>query len=471
MYFDSLDFKIDRYQMIKNKLYRIPAIWVSMCVILITIPFQSFAQNIREVEARLMKQANENIENFRKGDAWVRFRTDDGEPLKNAKVEIIQTDHDFLFGCIIFDLIEDESIYRESLFKQRFKDLFNLAVFPFYWPGYERTQGMPGWEDRIETIEWCQANGITTKGHPLVWACRSGVPEWLRGYSIEETEELSKARVMSITRGFERKIDIWDVVNEPVNVKTWKNKLTNMDDPNDWGVADPIPDIADYVEDALNWAYTGNPSATLIINEYNTIARMDTRERFSLLLKELEKRNAPISGIGIQAHEPRQEWYPPEEVWKTFDLYAQFGHPIHITELHPQSGGREITGGWRTGTWNLETQREFTEQFVRLCFGHPAVASINWWGFSDRNIWLPGGGLVDEEYEPKPVYNMLFDLIHREWKTHFTMHLDDIGNITFRGFYGTYDIKVTTANGRVYVYPVHLRKDEENRWTFTLYRG
>jgi endo-1,4-beta-xylanase len=435
------------------------------------IPLFALTQDIQNVEARLMNQANENIDKYRKGDAWIQFKTADGDPLTYAQVEITQTNHDFLFGCIIFDLIRNESIYREDLFKQRFKNLFNFAVFPFYWPGYERTQGMPGWEDRLATVEWCKANGITTKGHPLVWACRSGVPEWLSGYSIAETEELSKSRVVSITRGFEGKIDIWDVVNEPVNVKTWKNKLANMDDPSDWGVEDPISDVADYVEEALHWAYTGNPAANLIINEYNTIARPDTRERFYYLLQELEHRATPISGIGIQAHEPRQEWYPPEELLKTLDLYAEFDLPIHITELHPQSAGREITGGWRTGTWNLETQKEFTEQFVRLCFGHPSVASINWWGFSDRNIWLPGGGLVDEEYEPKPVYEMLYNLIHHEWKTNFTVNLEDLGNVSFRGFYGTYDIKVTTSNGRVYVYPIHLRKDEENRWTFTVPRN
>jgi GH35 family endo-1,4-beta-xylanase len=58
----------------------------------------------------------------------------------------------------------------------------------------------------------------------------------------------------------------------------------------------------------------------------------------------------------------------------------------------PQSGGKPITGGWREGTWTEEAQAEFAEQFYRLCFGHPAVASINWWGLSDRQIWLPGGG-------------------------------------------------------------------------------
>ena len=423
--------------------------------------------NVKEVEERMLSEARDNIEQFRKGDVTVQFVDENGKPITNVEVEVVQETHDFLFGCIIFDLMRGDKIYREELFKQRFKGLFNFAIFPFYWPGYERQQGMPQWEKMLPVIDWCKANGITTKGHPLVWACRSGVPLWLAGYPVDETEELSKARVTNIVRGFKDKIDIWDVVNEPVNVKTWRHKIENLEDEHDWGVKDEIQAVTDYVEDALQWTNSANPKATLIINEFNTIALKDVRTRFDELLKELESREAPISGIGIQAHEPRQEWYPPEAVWETFDLYAKYGHPIHITELHPQSSGVEITGGWRTGKWTSEAQTEFTEQFVRLCFGHPSVASINWWGFSDRNIWLPGGGLVDEEYQPKPVYNMLDKLINEEWRSNLTAELDGEGRISFRGFYGKYVLKIKSEGGKVQAFPFHVRKDEENKWVFT----
>ena len=96
------------------------------------------------------------------------------------------------------------------------------------------------------------------------------------------------------------------------------------------------------------------------------------------------------------------------------------------------------------------------------------MASINWWGFSDRRIWLPGGGLVDEEYRPKPVYEMLHKLFNEEWRTNISVKSDSKGNITFRGFYGKYDIKITTADGTVKTFPVHVRKDEENKWVFTV---
>jgi endo-1,4-beta-xylanase len=418
--------------------------------------------NKTEIEQQMMKKADQNIEKFRKGDVEIQFKDKDGKSMKNATIEVIQKTSDFLIGCIIFDLVNDKKPFQEELFKERFKKLFNLAVFPFYWPAYENQQGKPQWEKMNSTLEWCKANGITTKGHPLVWACHSGAPKWLNNYSPDVATELLKARVINTVGGFKNQINLWDVVNEPVNVRSWKNKLKNLLNENDWDVQDSLSGVADYVEQALRWAHSANPEAILLINEYKTIPSVSVRNRYAELLKELKKRNAPLSGIGIQAHEPREEWFSPQDVWNTFDLYSGMGFPIHITELMPQSSGKEITGGWRTGKWTEAAQAEFAEQFFRLCFGHPGVASVNWWGLSDRNIWLEGGGLIDKEYNPKPVYQALDKLINETWKTNLTAKTGKDGNIQFRGFFGNYEIKLTTPDGKSHVYPLHVGKNQNN---------
>jgi GH35 family endo-1,4-beta-xylanase len=122
-----------------------------------------------------------------------------------------------------------------------------------------------------------------------VWACGSGVPRWLAGLSVEKTERLLQARVENTVRGLAGRIDLWDVVNEAVNVRTWRHKIENLDDPNDWGVEDEIPAIADYVAPAFRWAFEANPAATLVLNEYNTIAVPAVRERFLALVAELHR--------------------------------------------------------------------------------------------------------------------------------------------------------------------------------------
>ena len=162
-------------------------------------------------------------------------------------------------------------------------------------------------------------------------------------------------------------------------------------------------------------------------------------------------------------------WYSPETVWETLDYYADLGYPIHITEFIPQSSGKTITGGWRDGVWTEEAQAEFAEHMYRLCFGHPAVASFNWWGLSDRYSWLRDGGLIDKEYRPKKVYNMLDTLINEEWTTpEKQTTTDKQGEITFRGFFGTYEVVVTDVQGHIVTYQLHLAKNEQNHWVYTL---
>ena len=69
------------------------------------------------------------------------------------------------------------------------------------------------------------------------------------------------------------------------------------------------------------------------------------------------------------------------------------------------------------------------------------MVSINYWGFSDRNTWMPGGGLIDTEYRPKPTFKTLKNLIKGEWMTApFIARTDANGEITFRGSYGQYEV-------------------------------
>jgi len=428
---------------------------------------------VRAVEEGLLSRAAADTEQHRKADVRLRFCVPDGRPLKGAAVCAEQRTHDYLFGCIIFPLVgwrEGAAAGQEEAFKWRFSDLFNFAVFPFYWAGYEPVQGMPNWQPLLPALEWCRANGIVTKGHPLAWSVPAGMPGWLEGLDRDVSEELLRSRIRSIVRGFAGRIDVWDVVNEAIHVPTWRKAMTVQWRQQAWRLNedDAIPAIADYVEMAFRCAHEANPHAHLILNEYGLIAWKKDRQAFVRLVQELKDRGTPISGLGVQAHEPRQDWFPPQETLDTFDALAALGYPVHVTEFIPQSGGKPIEGGWRTGTWDEQAQAQFAEQFFRLTFGHPGTASINWWGLSDNDIWLPGGGLVDERMRPKPVYERLRKLIHEEWKTTVNAVTDGDGTVAFRGFLGRYDVTVKCPSGAVRRLDLHVRRDEANVRTFTL---
>lgn len=224
-----------------------------------------------------------------------------------------------------------------------------------------------------------------------------------------------------------------------------------------------------WVENSYKWAYEADPKGDFILNEFYVIAKPQIRQKFCDLIKELQSRKVPVTGIGIQGHEPREMWFSPVEVVKTFDTYKELGLPLHITEFTPQSSGKPITGGWRQGTWTEAAQAEFAEQFFTLAFSHPSMVSIHWWGLSDRFIWLKGGGLLDKDFNPKPVYNRLMKLIKSDWMTrNLKAVTNKKGQATFRGFFGEYQITVKKADGSVKTFAAHLKEKESNNWTFTL---
>jgi len=424
----------------------------------------------------LMKQADQNIEKYRKGEATLLFTDEEGNPIDNAEIAVEQVSQDFLFGNIIFPVVgvlgkfEDIDVYRPELFKTRFKDLFNMAIFPFYWSSYEEQMGHEEWSSIDPILDWCELNGITPKGHPLAWVESGGTPSWLYDLPVNVTEDLLKARIYRLAKGYKGRINIWDVVNEPTHTISWDSVMTAPHGTR--YTPRPLEEIADWIEKCYRWAHDANPEAELIINDYETIVsvwNLDTPERFYGLIKLLKERGTPISGVGLQAHEPRSEWFSPDKYWDMLDYYSELGLPIHLTEYISESSGEKITG-YKEGTWTLEEQANYAEQFYRLSFGHPNVESINWWGLSDRYIWQerPSAGLIDENYDPKPVYTRLQKLIKEEWMTKTIGKTDNNGGFNFRGFFGEYKVSLKLNNGFVRTFNIHLSEEEDNNWSFQL---
>jgi len=414
---------------------------------------------------KVLQQAAENVEKYRKSDASVQLLDENSEPLAGVRVEIEQETQDFLFGAILFDLVWDREMSpeREQLLKERFAGLFNMAILPFYWGSYEPVPGHPRWDLIEPALEWCLEQGITCKGHPLGWTHQVGIPDEVLDLSLEDAEMMLHARIIENVIGFRDRITLWDVVNEPVNTVSWELGHQDRSKAGRYGREIPVQELTGWVERAYKTAYRANPGNQYILNEFRQIADPAVRKRFYDFTEELLDKETPIHGLGLQAHEPRDEWFDPVDVWETLELYAQFGLPLHITEFSPQSDGAPITGGYREGSWTRETQAEFTEEMYRIWFGHPSVVSINWWGISDANSWLPGAGFLDEDLGSKPAYEVLKKLIKEEWITpDMQLTADSEGTIRFRGFHGKYRLVATSPDGTTKRYEIHVTPEREN---------
>lgn len=380
-----------------------------------------------------------DTEQFRKGDEVVRVVDKAGKPVPGASVQVEQLTHDFLFGCNIFMLDAPRlSPADNAKYKELFKGILNYATLPFYWRGFERERGLPEYARMDAMVKWCGENGITTKGHPLVWSHEAGTPTWLPLDKPDEIRSLIENRVGDIVTRYRDSIRIWDVVNESVHTRF------------------PGMDVLPYTSDPVRWARQANPKATLIVNEFGMFTDAKAKNAFLALLKRMKSANVPYDAIGLQSH-MHGGGYPIPTILSVLDEHAAIGKPLHLTETTVLSGGKE------TNPQGEKKQAEYVEQFYRACFSHPAVRAITWWDFSDAGAWQGvAAGLVRKDMSPKPVYLVLDRLINREWTTKLTGRTKSDGTFSFRGFGGKYRVTVTLPDGKTKAGEFHLFEGTQN---------
>jgi hypothetical protein len=73
-------------------------------------------------------------------------------------------------------------------------------------------------------------------------------------------------------------------------------------------------------------------------------------------------------------------------------------------KLNPAQAGR-----WHR-PWDPQLQAEWTAAVCRLALSKPYVESIAWGNLADINNTIPGGGLMNDMFQPKPAFNKLQEM-------------------------------------------------------------
>ena len=383
---------------------------------------------------------------FRRSKADIVLMSKDGKPFAGQKIKVEQTSHDFLFGCGAFDavrytFVEDEK--KKAEIKDRLDKwtaLFNYGTLPFYWGNYEREEGKTSEKELREAATYLTSRGVKVKGHPLCW--HTVCADWLLKYSNEEILKRQLARIDREVAGFAGLVDMWDVINEVVIMPVfdkYDNAVTRL--CNDLG-------RVGLVKAVFEEARKNNPSATLLINDFNT------SPAYEKLLDELLEAGVVPDAIGIQSHQ-HQGYWGLEKLNNVLERFSRFGLPIHFTENTLISGDImpayiEDLNDWQVDEWPSTPEgeerqaKEMTEMYSVL-FSHPLVKAITTWDFTD-DCWLHApSGVVHSDGTIKPSYNALMDLIHGKWQTSLELKTDADGRIVFEGFKGSY--KLTAENG------------------------
>jgi GH35 family endo-1,4-beta-xylanase len=186
---------------------------------------EKIINNFDRFDSYLNGKIARDIEENRKGQFVLNFKNTNGEALSDVHVRVKQKKHAFKFGCSAFYLDQFEDEERRSLYRERFKELFNYAVVPFYWDTLEPEQGRPRFErdsrfvsrrPPIDTImQFCDENKIRAKGHCLVY--NSFQPQWISDDNEILKRQITK-RIQEIAQRYGDDIFDFDVINEMITI-------------------------------------------------------------------------------------------------------------------------------------------------------------------------------------------------------------------------------------------------------------
>lgn len=394
----------------------------------------------------------------RKASSVLRVTDAQGNPVKNAKLQLKMKNHEFLFGCGAFDslayanpgtpsYINPETPMERAFLEERVEkwlDLYNYGTLPFYLGAYEPVEGKPMQESRMNAANFLNSKGVTVKGHPLCW--HTAWANWLMEYDNKTILDKALRRIERDVTAFKGVIDKWDVINEVVIMPIfdkYDNAITRI--CKEYG-------RVNLVKRVFEEAKAANPDAELLINDFNTTTN------YEILIDGCLNAGAPITTIGIQSHQ-HQGYWGADKVYEVLERYDHFGLPIHFTENTLISGSLippeiEDLNDWQVSEWPStpefeECQMKQTEEMYRILFSHPQVKAITGWDFAD-GAWLGApSGVIRKDNSEKPVYKMLKKMIKEEWWTDTEICTDENGFATAEGFKGEYELVLGDTSAKL----------------------
>jgi GH35 family endo-1,4-beta-xylanase len=320
----------------------------------------------------------------------------------------------FLFGCNGFGYPDHGESYSEL-----FGALLSFATLPFYRALTEKEEGQRDFSRAQKILEWTTRAGITTKGHPLVWFHRAGIPEWLAGRSYEQVAATHRDYILDAVGRFRDRIQIWDVINE---AHDWANDFDYT--------AEQLAEMTGLACDVTREA---DPKAIRVVNSCCTwseyVARGESYSRpiphpgrsVFQYLRDLIAARVDFEVIGVQMYYPARDLF---EIDRQLDRFCRLGKPVHITELGVSSSVEPAKGDpitdvhhrrfWHGRAWSEAEQADWIAAYYTICYSKPEIGAITWWDFCDP-AFIPHAGLVDEKLRPKQGYHRLKGLIEG-WK-------------------------------------------------------
>ena len=191
-------------------------------------------------------------------------------------------------------------------------------------------------------------------------------------------------------------------------------------------------------------AREADPYADLYYNETSPV----WEDSFFEYLDMFEERNVDYDGIGIQSHYDSSIKNPSEVVALYERLRTDYNKRLKVTE-------------YSCSKYDEILQANYTRDMLIAAFAEENMDGFLYWGFWDGALFADISPFYDKNWNLRGAGKVYQDLVYNKWWTNESGTTDASGNFDTRGYYGEYDITVTTEDGYTETIPVEHFKNAD----------
>ena len=400
------------------------------------------------------------IEQIRKADLELILRDRWGHPIPSAQVEIRQKHKKFHFGGVLsrfyFNTPSSSNDQHYQRLALKFFDASGLAN------GLKMKLNAGG-SHLSEFFEWNQTNGISARGHLLIWPGNNGgghLPSNVSSiiqdiydtattnqdgtveYDEQLKQDLREASYYMVTNWASRwPVYEWDVYNEPYGNHEIQEILDDYPMAGTWF--------------RMAWSNAVNAECGLFINDNRMVSAQSARQYssrttvYKRYIDELVASNAPISGIGFQARfkfHLSSQGGPQLITDRLDDFENRYGLNMAGTEFHLPT----VAGSFEP---TEQERAAMTEEIMTAFFSHSRVTGLHSWVFQSSTS--NQGPLLNSDWSV-PLNGLVWYYLNRiKYATHTNLQTTVDGKISLRAFKGEYEIIVRSGTNE-YVETLYL---------------
>lgn len=323
-----------------------------------------------------------------------------------------------IFGCRM------DSDVRNGKYRDAATTSFDYAVLTLPWKQLQPEEHIFDTQASDEWIELLSKKRVPVIAGPLIRLDEHDVPDWMFiwEHDFDTLRDLAYEHVTRVVQRYRRMVGVWNVCAGLPGNTVFPMSFEQMIELTRLLVAR----VKSILPQARTLVTINKP-----FGEYQ--AKSPSTAPPLLYAEMITQAGINFEGFGLELEIglPKPDMFMRDlfQISSLLDRFALLNKPVFLTavcapsratpdgsdtsqgHLSPSDAGR-----WRR-PWDPQLQAEWMEAVYRLALSKPYVESIAWGNLADVNHTLPGGGLLDDMFQPKPSFNRLQSMREtiRQW--------------------------------------------------------